>query len=167
MDYNTYTLNKSAYDLVKPSTVVASGSTAIYKISLDANSFVLESHSSKFKRAILSVIIAQENQDKFVYGLEYSDDSVVKTLREGTPLNDRINIGSRRLYRVAPLSKDVVTVHIHLVDISGTVAMFGTQFDPRSETFQGQNMDVPIRNELTYDANKIHSNQNIFIIIQG
>lgn len=61
-------------------------------------------------------------------------------------MKDRINIGSRRLYRVAPLSKDVVTVHIHLVDISGTVAMFGTQFDPRSETFQGQNMDVPIRN---------------------
>lgn len=67
-----------------------------------------------------------------MYGLEYSDDSVVKTLREGTPLKDRINLGSRRLYRVAPLSKDIVTVHIHLVDISGAVAMFGTQFDPRS-----------------------------------
>lgn len=42
---------------------------------------MLESHSSKFKRAIVSVVLAQESQDKFVYGLEYSDDSVVKTLR--------------------------------------------------------------------------------------
>lgn len=132
VDYNTYITNKSAYDQIKPATVVSSGTTVIYKISLEPNNFVLESHSSKYKRAILSVLIAQENEDKFVYGLEYSDDSVVKTLREGTPLKDRINLGSRRLYRVAPLSKDIVTVHIHLVDISGAVAMFGTQFDPRS-----------------------------------
>lgn len=56
----------------------------------------------------------------------------MKTLREGTPLKDRITIGSKRLYKVAPLSKDVVTVHIHLVEISGNVGMFGALSDPRT-----------------------------------
>lgn len=81
VDYNTYIANKSAYDQIKPTSIVSSGNTVIYKINLDANNFVLDSNSKKFKRAILSVVMAQESTDKFVYGLEYADDSVIKTLR--------------------------------------------------------------------------------------
>lgn len=121
VDYNTFVNNKSVYDQIKPISVATSGSSSIYKIHLNPNQFILDTHATKYKRAILSVVLAEETETRFIYGIEYSDDSVIKTLREGTPVKDRVNIGSRRIYRVAPLSKDVLAIHIHLVEISGKV----------------------------------------------
>ena len=85
----------------------------------------------EFLKYIISIILAEQN-DRFLYGIEYSDDSVIKTLREGTPLKDRVYTGSHMIYKVAPLSKDVIAVHIHLVEIVGKVEMFGSKIDPRS-----------------------------------
>lgn len=142
--------NKSAYDGIKPASVASAGNNGIYSIVMEPSQFVLDTHSKRFKKCTISVIIAQETEDRYLYGIEYQDESVVKTLREGTPIKDRLTIGSRKLYKIAALSKDVIAVHIHLVDISGTVLMFGSKTDPRGSEFLGDKLDIPIKNQLSY-----------------
>ena len=167
MDYNTFKANRTAYNEIKPSHLAFSGSTAIYRVVLEPSMFVLATHSSKYKKCTLSIVLAQETASKYLYGIEYQDESVIKTIREGTPLKDRLTIGSRKIYKIPPLSKDIVAVHVYLVDISGATLMFGSKTDPRSSSFANTDLDLPIKNELKYNTKDLPSNHTLFIIVQG
>lgn len=46
--------------------------------------------------------------------------------------------------------------------------MYGSKTDPRVEGFQAQGgMDVPIKNELSYQATQLNANHTIFIVVEG
>jgi hypothetical protein len=57
----------------------------------------------------------------------------MRTLRENTPLKDRLSLGEHKNYRVGYLGPDVKSVTVRLSEISGMTVIKGYRIDPRGK----------------------------------
>ena len=67
-------------------------------------------------------------------------------LRDNHPIKDRLVMGEKRVYRAVPIEEDVKYVAIHLVEISGTTRMIGSNKNPLMENVTINEAIIPIKN---------------------